>query len=203
VTKQKTRTRTGTYTRGKRRAEPQRRLELPLLPMVVGGVLAVILIGLFIWYRVASGPAEGQPVGNVQCNSGEQLATHYHAHLTILYQQTPVPVPANIGIKSGCLYWLHTHDDSGIVHVEAPQNQASAQFTLGTFFQVWGQTLSSSQVATIPVDKGQQVRVWVNGKVYRGDPNGIVLKKGEQIVIQIGPPYQAPPPSYTWPSNYP
>jgi hypothetical protein len=204
VTKQKTRAKAGTYTRGRRRGEPQRtRLELPVLPMVVGGVLVLVLVGLFVWYRVASGPSEGQPVANVQCNSGEQLATHYHINLQILYQQTPVPVPSGIGIKTSCLYWLHTHDDTGTIHVEAPQSQASTQFTLGQFFQVWGQPLSRSQVATINVDKGQQVKIWVDGRIYKGDPSAIVLKKGEKIVIEIGPPFQDPPPGYTWPSGYP
>jgi hypothetical protein len=171
--------------------------------MVVGGVLVVALAGLFIWYRMAAQPVAGQPVGNIQCNPGEQLATHYHANLQILYQGTPVPVPAQIGIQSSCFYWLHTHDDTGIIHVEAPQSQASTKFTLGQFFQVWGQTLSSSQVATISVQKGQQVRTWVDGKPYKGDPNGIVLKKGEKIVIEIGPPWQTPPPDFTWPQGYP
>jgi hypothetical protein len=205
VTKQKARAKAGTYTRGRRKAEPQRkpRFELPILPMVVGGVLVVILITLFVLYRLTAPPQEGQPVGNVQCNSGEQLATHYHANLQILYQGTPVPVPPQIGIKTSCFYWLHTHDDSGTIHIEAPANQSGTQFTLGQFFQVWGQPLSSSQVATLSVQKGQQVKTWINGKAYKGDPSGITLKKGEKIVIEVGPPYTTPPPDYTWPQGYP
>lgn len=192
--------------RARRRPET-RKQEIPILPIVVGGVLAVMLIGLFVWYKVASGgpsPTNTQPIANVQCNSGEQLASHYHVHVDILYQGTPVPIPANTGIKSSCLYWLHTHDDSGVVHVEIPKDQAKNQFTLGQFFKIWGQPLSRHQVATITAGKGQQVKIWVDGKPYTGDPNAIVLKSHKTITIEIGPPFQDPPPTYTWDtSQYP
>ncbi len=30
-------------------------------------------------------------------------------------------VPSQIGIiPERCIYWLHTHDDSGIIHIESP-----------------------------------------------------------------------------------
>lgn len=173
------------------------------MPLVVGGIVLVVLVGLFIWYRVSSAPTEGQPVGNITCDTGEQLAVHYHAHLDILYQGTPVPVPAGTGITSSCLYWLHTHDDSGIIHIEAPKGHGGDKFTLGEFFQVWKQPLNGKQVATIPVGQGQQVRAWVDGKPYHGDPNQIVLKSHELIMLEIGPPFQDPPPAYVWKSTDP
>ena len=37
----------------------------------------------------------GQPVAAVKCETGEQLATHFHTHLTILYKGQPVNVPAS------------------------------------------------------------------------------------------------------------
>jgi hypothetical protein len=145
----------------------------------------------------------GQPVANIQCETGEQLATHYHSHVDILYKNQPVSIPANTGIPPGssCLYWLHTHDTTGIIHIEAPRGQGSRQFTLGDFFKIWGQPLSRTRVATIPVGSGTQLRVWVNGIPYTGDPSKIVLKNHEQIVIEIGPPYTEPPPTFTWPAG--
>jgi hypothetical protein len=137
-------------------------------------------------------------VGSVQCNSGEQLATHYHAHLTILAAGTPVTVPANIGITSTCFYWLHTHDDSGVIHIEAPADQKNRTFTLADFFQVWGQPLSSHQVATITLASDQKLIAYVDGKVYDGDPNSIPLKSHTQVVLEITPPTVDPPPTYTF-----
>jgi hypothetical protein len=174
------------------------------MPIVVGGVFVVVLAALVVWYRVASAPApgvHGQPVASIDCDTGEQLATHYHAHLTISYQGTPVPLVANTGITSTCLYWTHTHDSSGVIHVEAPKRAASRQFTLGDFFAVWDQPLSRRQVATLKPGKGEEVKVWVDGKPYTGDPNKIVLKSHEDIVIEIGPPFDDPPPAYTWDNN--
>ena len=175
------------------------------LPLAVLGIFLVVAVALIVLYRTqsSSGTANGQPVASITCDSGEQLATHYHAHLDILYKGQPVKVPANIGIQPTCLYWLHTHDDTGVIHVEAPQSQASRQFTLGEFFKVWGQPLSSTQVATLKVQPGEQVKVWVDGKPYTGDPSKVKLASKEQIVIEIGPPFVDPPPTYTWdPSQY-
>jgi hypothetical protein len=115
-----------------------------------------------------------------------------------------VNVPASVGIQPTCLYWLHTHDDSGIIHVEAPKSEANRKFKLGEFFTVWGQPLTSKQVSTIKVGPREQVKAWVNGKPYTGDPANITLASKEQIVIEIGPPFQDNPPPYTWDEkNYP
>jgi hypothetical protein len=174
------------------------------LPLAIGGIFLVVFIGLIVWYRVLTGggtnPAQsGQPVNGIQCQTGEQLAVHYHAHVDILYKNGPVTIPANTGIPAAasCLYWLHTHDESGVIHIEAPQSSATRQFTLGDFFGIWGQPLSRKQVATIPIGSGNQLKMWVNGTPYTGDPSKIVLRSHEQIVIEIGPPWTTPPPAFT------
>jgi hypothetical protein len=60
-------------------------------------------------------------------------------------------VPAGIGIKPpDCIYWLHTHDISGIIHVESPDNRT---FTLGQFFDIWGKKFNNSQIFDFMVDK--------------------------------------------------
>jgi hypothetical protein len=137
-------------------------------------------------------------VANIRCDTGEQLAVHYHAHLEILYRDQPASVPAQIGIPGNCLYWMHTHDTTGVIHIEAPKDSASRQFKLGEFFQVWGQPLSSKQVATFKTGPGEELKVWVDGQPYTGDPSQIVLKSHEQIVLEIGPPFTDPPPTYTF-----
>lgn len=184
-----------------RRPAPKARRDLPIMPLAVGGLFLVIFLALVIWYRAASSPGSGtggQPVANIRCDAGEQLAVHYHAHLAILYKNQPVSVPAQIGITGTCFYWLHTHDTSGVIHIEAPKDSASRQFTLADFFSVWGQPLSPTQVATFKLAPGEQVKVWVDGQPYTGDPSKIVLKAHEQIVLEIGPPFTDPPPQYTF-----
>lgn len=184
-----------------RRAPARKRRELPLLPLVVAGVFLVVFAALVVLARISTSNTPGQPVANIRCDTNEMLATHYHAHLAILYHGNQVDVPAQIGITSSCLYWTHTHDTTGVIHIEAPKDQSSRKFVLGDFFQVWGQPLSRDQVATLKVGPGEQMKVWVDGRPYTGDPGKITLKSKEQIVIEIGPPFTDPPPTFTWDPN--
>ncbi|MGT2427375.1 hypothetical protein [Amnibacterium kyonggiense] len=71
------------------------------------------------------------------------------------------------------------HAADGVIHVEAP---TTGTYTLGQFFAVWGQPLSSSTVAGA---KGEQT-VYVNGKVVTGDPASIALGSRESVQIDVG-----------------
>jgi hypothetical protein len=185
---------------GPRRPPAKTRRELPILPLSVAGVFLVAFVVLLILFRLNTTPISGQPVANIKCDSGEQLATHYHAHIDIIYKGQPVTIPAQTGILSSCFYWMHTHTDSGIIHIEAPRDSASRQFTVGDFFQVWNQPLTSSQVTTIKLAKGDEVKAWVDGKPYTGDPRKIVLKSHTQVVIEVGPEF-VDPPTFDWTSS--
>jgi hypothetical protein len=185
---------------------PKGRPDLPILAIVAAGGVLVVFAVLFVIYHVTTTPStpNTSPIAGVRCDAGEQKGKLYHAHLTILYQGTPVPVPNKIGNKGSCLYWLHTTDDTGVITIALPKDAANRQFTLGQFFQIWGQPLQKGQVATLNVGQGEQVRVWVNGKPHQGDPANVPLTSHADVVVQIGPPFQEPPPNYTWdPASYP
>src|SRR5947209_789939 len=84
--------------------------------------------------------ATGRTVDGIKCETAEQLAYHIHSHLAIFVNGAERVVPAGVGIDdSTCIYWLHTHDESGVLHVESPDSRV---FTLGNFFAVWHQPLS-------------------------------------------------------------
>src|SRR5215218_6706603 len=54
------------------------------------------------------------------------------------------PIPAGIGIvPNNCIYWMHTHDDSGLIHIESPVKK---EFTLGQFLDIWNRFNSSDTV---------------------------------------------------------
>jgi hypothetical protein len=136
------------------------------------------------------------PIDGIPCESSERLTYHVHAHLAIIANGQSVPVPANIGIvDKKCIYWLHTHDASGVIHIEAPQPR---QFTLGEFFDIWHQPLSTTQVAAFTADAQHSFQFFVDGKQYTGDPRQIPLAAHTLITIEYGPPF-TPPPSYTFP----
>ena len=68
----------------------------------------------------------------------EGFATHTHSQLNVSVNGSPKEVPALIGIdtESGHIAVLHTHDASGLVHVESPTTKDS--YTLGQFLTLWG-----------------------------------------------------------------
>jgi hypothetical protein len=147
----------------------------------------------------AQGPAfaAGQPIKGITCDAGEGQRVHIHQHLAIFDHGAPVAVPAYIGIPeiARCIYWLHTHTPDGIIHIEAPVDRS---FTLGDFFAVWGQPLERQRVANATVRRGEKVRVWLDGKVFVGEPATIPLEPHTDIVIQVGPPYTKPAPHTDW-----
>jgi hypothetical protein len=137
----------------------------------------------------------GKTVNGVECNRTEQLNYHVHAHLTLLLNGKQEFLPALIGIPGGatgspeCFYFLHTHDTTGVIHIEAPAKRA---FTLGQFFSVWGQPLSRTQATNL----SGKLRFYVGKKLYTGDPRNIKLTPHAQITIEQGK--KVTPPNFTF-----
>ena len=141
------------------------------------------------------------PVDNIPCESSEAAVLHVHTHLAIYNHGVQVQVPPYLGMASisptqGCLYWLHTHDPSGIIHIEAGSivSPNGGNYTLGNFFDIWGQPLSRNQVGPF---KGP-VTAYLNGAPYSGDLTSIPLRAHQQIVLEVGTPV-VPPPNYNFP----
>lgn len=160
--------------------------------------LALTTLGSFA--RASAGVPIGAPIDGIRCDAVEGVAMHIHPHVTILDHGKAIAIPEDVGRPLGtpCLYWLHTHTTDGIVHVESP---AVRSFTLGEFFDVWGQPLSKTAVAGAKPRKGEAVRVFVQGRPYAGDPRKIELTQHLDIAILVGPPYKVPAPFTAWNGN--
>lgn len=144
---------------------------------------------------------QGQRVGGVECITGT-LAYHIHAHVNLFVNGEQLAIPAGIGIvdpvlrngyvgQGSCFYWIHTHDATGILHIEPP---TPAPMTLGQLFDVWGQPLARDNVAGFQ----GPVIVYVNGMRYRGDPRTISFSAYMEVTLYVGTPL-APLPSYIFP----
>ena len=136
--------------------------------------------------------------------SQEGTALHTHQHLDIFINGNQVTVPANIGIDDakGFLSPIHTHDTTGIMHVESP---AVLKFYLGQFFDIWGVRLTSSCIGGYCNTKDQILRIFINGDLFTGDPRSIELLPHQEIVMTYGTILQLPfptPHSYTFPAGY-
>ncbi len=142
----------------------------------------------------------GQTVDGIACGSQEYATLHVHTHLAIFLNGKQIQVPQFIGFAPNpagpCLYWIHTHDTSGVIHVEAPDISPpqGGPYTLGMLFDIWGQPLEAANVAGL---KGP-VTAYVNGQKYDGDFRAIPLGSHQQIVIEVGTPL-VPPPNYALP----
>jgi hypothetical protein len=151
---------------------------------------------------------QGQLVdGKFQCLKFVGGPGHHHAHLSLFVNGQQLAIPRGIGMfqpdhnnfiyHQTCLYILHTHDDTGIIHMEP--RIGNGYFKLGNVFDLWGEPLTTSNVAGYT---GQQTII-VDGQTYNGDPRLIVLAPYMQITIEVGTPLGGPPPTYLFPPNYP
>jgi hypothetical protein len=144
--------------------------------------------------------AGGQSVDGISCLGSEQLLFHIHAHLTLFVDGVAWRIPAGIGIVGpqviqtaqgpfvgggSCFYWLHTHAADGIIHIESPIRRL---YTLGDFFDVWGQPLSPTRLGPL---RGRLVALY-DGRRYLGDPRQIPLTAHAQIQLEVGRPLRSP-----------
>ncbi|KEO81911.1 hypothetical protein [Tumebacillus flagellatus] len=159
---------------------------------IFGGVVLLLLVAI-IWGMLSNsneGTASAAPeIDNIACQSMEGATQHNHAHLAIFNNGQRVEVPANIGILPGnnCMYWLHTHDNTGELHIESP---VSRDFTLGNFFDIWKQPLDQTHV--LSYSNGSPLKVYVDGKPFDGDPRTIQLKSHTMITLEVGPNFVEP-----------
>lgn len=130
---------------------------------------------------------------------GQRLAEHVHTHLTITDGDTPVVVPGDVGHSASERFaaQLHTHDTSGILHVESPTRE---RFTLGQFFDEWGVSLGPAHVGGL---RGE-LTVWVDGKRSLGNPRSIELTNRRQIDLAVTTIGEVPhrPAAFDWPPQY-
>jgi hypothetical protein len=130
----------------------------------------------------------------------EGNAVHIHAHLDIIINGAPIQVPANIGLDEvrQQISPLHSHDTSGVIHIESPTTPAT--FTLGQFFTEWQVSLAADHIGGLTTDSTHQLKTYVNGKPYTGDPAGLVLAAHDEIAIVYGTQAQQTnvPSTYHW-----
>ena len=125
--------------------------------------------------------------------TAEGTKVHYHAHLDVFRNGDPVTVPANIGIdyQRQVISPLHTHDDSGIVHVEGLKDEP---ITLGQFLTEWGVRVESDCTGDIcPPDP---IAVYVDGVKQTGPVTELVFKSRQEVALVLGTPPKTIPSTF-------
>ena len=165
--------------------------------LVGAGILVAIIGGIGVYSAIAPHAPFPLTVDGIQCNAFEQLLFHIHAHLDIIINGQNFLVPAQIGITDKCFYWLHTHDETGVIHIESP---VSRDFTLGQFFDIWNKKFTNNQIFNYVTNGNNPLIVYVNGTKV---PNGtnfrdIKLSPHEEIAIVYGSPPLSVPSKYNF-----
>ena len=134
------------------------------------------------WNSNAANLQTNLPYLGVQADAMEHFVVHHHEHLDVYVDGKHITVPSQIGIFGVQFFAeLHTHDTSGIIHVEAPD---TSPLRLGQFFGEWGVLLSSNCLGKYC----GHLHWWVNGEPQTGDPANLVLAQHQEIVIAAGTP---------------
>jgi hypothetical protein len=115
---------------------------------------------------------------------------HVHAELKIYVGGKQTPVPANIGIdpQGRFISPIHTHDTSGVVHMESTKFYP---FTLGEFLNVWGVQFTDQQLGQYKAGNGNVLQLWVNGKQI-ADPVKYKMRAHDIMILGYGKPGSFP-----------
>lgn len=173
----------------------------------------------------------GSTVDGIPCLTSMSNDYHVHAFLGIYVNGQEVALPDATGMYqpqpgeatydglpnqveyATCFYEMHTHDASGVIHMEAstptcgPANGAppceTSEFTLGNYFDIWGIAVTPTSfgpfqgpvtVYTSPQEYTHNCDPTTNEcftysstyALYTGDPSAIPLYSHEVVWILVG-----------------
>ncbi len=113
---------------------------------------------------------------------------HHHALIHIYNDGLLIPVAPNIGIHKPAYSSVHTHDQTGVIHMES---DIPHKFTIGDFFAIWGVRFGNASLGSLVNDGDKKVHVYVNGKPI-ADPVHYVMRDQDNIVVGYGTPDSFP-----------
>ncbi|MBI2443866.1 MAG: hypothetical protein HYV42_01320 [Candidatus Magasanikbacteria bacterium] len=139
----------------------RRAVKIALIAIITAGSIAA-----FGWY-IATRP----PIPKEEILSRRGL--HWHPALAIFVKGEKQTIPANLGI--GAVHNpMHTHDSSGVIHLEFPGVVRKDNLKLGRFFEVWGKDL---------MEFGSVVKMTVNGE-ENAELQSYLMKDGDKIELR-------------------
>ena len=172
---------------------------------------------------------KGSPIDKIPCSPTEYLNDyHVHMYLGIVYKGRQIAVPDAIGMKgpgpeqngyistAGCFYYIHTHDASGMIHVESPNSlpPSATVYKFKDVLAVWGMKYSRTSFGPF---RGE-LRIFIGNPTSLGETQvshytqfknasqlgTIAVKSHEVIWIEIGKPVTKAPklPQVTFYTEY-
>lgn len=126
-------------------------------------LITVVIVAIFLIPRPPPNAVQLPPYLD-HCVTGS-LAYHSHPTLAITINGVAILLP--VTIDASCAQPIHTHDSSGVLHLEPDQNQ---NYNLGDWFLLWGHwandkkwaTFNSTQIFDNKVDASHHITMTVN-----------------------------------------
>lgn len=112
----------------------KKRRQRAIISITIAVALIAIIVGAVIFLRPAQNVVP-LPDYLSRCVLGN-LFYHSHPNITVTINGANVPIADNtFAASGGCGHPLHTHDASGVIHVETDVDR---DYTLGDWFLIWG-----------------------------------------------------------------
>ena len=164
----------------------------------------------------SSSGGQSQAIDGIPCVPSMYNNYHVHVYVGLYVNGKQIAIPDQIGmyqpgqISNGytntatCFYYIHTHDASGMIHIESPEDQpvSASIYTLQNVLDVWGMTVGPTNVGPFMgsvrtfIGRAKLGTTTVSPSSYAeyfGNPNAIALYSHEAIWFEVGAPYYTPP----------
>lgn len=181
---------------------------LLLILSILSMTLVAFVLGIGIHIADAQNPSSNissssssLTINGIECNVNEQFLFHIHAHLDVFVNGQLMYIPPQIGIiPEECIYWLHTHDGSGTIHIESP---VKSDFTLGQFFDLWKKKMNNPQIFDNIFNNKDMPQIYTNGNKLPSGTNykDVKLHSHDEIALIYGTPPDNIPSRYDFPQG--
>jgi hypothetical protein len=146
--------------------------------VIVAVLVAVIVLAIVFIPRQPPNPVP-LPSYLDHCVTGS-LSYHSHPNVVVTVNGQGILFP--VTFDGSCPQPIHTHDSSGVLHIETDQNQ---NYTVGDWFLLWGhwakdktQTIfNSTQIFNNKVDSTHHITMTVNGVSDTVDYQNLVFPR--------------------------
>ena len=141
------------------------------IPVLILGGIAGLLIWLVLTVKLTSN-------NEIIARSG----IHWHPELSIYIKGQLQEIPANVGL--GVTHNpIHTHDATGVIHLEFSGLVLKDNLKLGNFFKIWGKNLNKDCIMDYCGGPEGAVKMSVNGEL-NFDFENYLMRDGDKIEIR-------------------
>jgi hypothetical protein len=148
---------------------------------LITGIISIVIVGGAIAYIIFKGPSQTEEPGQAIVSTD---GLHWHADLTITIKGEKQEIPVDIGLPEQGVHveQLHTHDNTGKIHMERSGVVRESDIELGDFFEVWGKTFDANCIFDKCTGTEGTLKFKVNGQ-DNTQFGAYSMKDGDQLEI--------------------